>query len=631
MPTRKRAAAKRPRRISPRELSPSDLRWICRPSDHDLSGAEKDQSLIGIIGQERAIKALRLGIELYSPGYNIFVCASKAGGTGRASSVQKILNRIKGYCPLPPDRCYVHNFTKSDEPRLLELPRGCGEQLRSDMRRFSKVVQADLQSLLESEEHGKKRERIVSKYEGEGDRIIEKFERRAEREGFALKRVREGNVSRPELFPVLHGQATPIGDLERMVTEGKVPQRKAETIARQYQGLRQNLEETARRSRDLLSRMESEISDLEKKEARNVLQQRAEAMLRRYPADTAPRLAAYLQEVTEYLLERLDLFRRQTLSASPSAGATSGADESEDDGRLARHALQRLLDLLRVNVIFDSRRQEACPVVVETHPSYRRLFGYFEKALDPSGHWTSDFSRVRSGSLLAADGGYLVLTAEDLFEQRDVWAELKRTLISRSLSIHEELSNTLMPTVTLKPQPIPINIKVILIGHRELYEELLEHEPDFRKIFKVLAEFDEEMKLSDRTVRQYAAFIRRLCADESLGEFEPGAVAAVIEYGARLAGHQGKLSTRFGDIADLLREADYWRRQQGERRRVSARNVLTAVEEARRRRSLTEEKLRELIESEQIRVEVTGRRVGQVNGLIVHDTGSHMFGLPARI
>jgi hypothetical protein len=242
------------------ELAASQLRWSCRPSDPALRAGRRAHTLIGIIGQERAIRALSLGIRLYGPGYNVFVCGIT--GSGRASTVQKILDKIKHSCPLPPDRCYVHNFAKPDEPRLLELPRGLGPRLRSDMKRFARELRDSIASILESTGHTRRRERIMSRYEVEGDRLIERFERRAQKEGFALKRVRDGQVTRPELFPVLEGQALPLTDLEKMVLEGKVPQRRAEVILKNYQELRQTLEMTARRSRELLSRMETEISDL---------------------------------------------------------------------------------------------------------------------------------------------------------------------------------------------------------------------------------------------------------------------------------------------------------------------------------------------------------------------------------
>ncbi len=614
------ARAARPRR--PVELSPRDLRWTCPPSSRALS-TPRARSVIGTIGQERAIRALRLGIQLYAPGYNVFVCGIT--GTGRASTVKKILDRIKNNCPLPPDRCYVHNFSRPDEPRLLTLPRGLGPKLLTEMRRFVRDIRRAVPAILESDAHGRKRERIVSRYEGEGDRLIERLEQRAGKEGFALKRVRDEGVSRPELFPILQGQATALADVERLVVEGKLSPGRAQAIVRQYQQLHQTLENTARRSRELIARMEMELAELERREVRARVKERADAVLEAFPQATRETLAPWLDDVVEDIVSHRDLFRQKERPAPAAPDAGSGEPET------GRPALHGVLDRLRVNLIFDARRHPECPVIVETHPTYRRLFGYFERTLHASGHWSTDFTRIRAGSLLAADGGYLVVTAEDVFSPREIWMELKRCLMSRSLSILDEMAGTGMPSVSLRPEPIPVNVKVILIGQREIYELLIDNEPDFHKMFKVLADFDEEMDLNVDTLRQYAAFVRQLCAEEGLAPLEPSAMAAVAEQGARYAGRQDKLTARFGEIADVLREADYWRRQEPAARRVAARHVRLAIQESLDRSSQIEQKLQDMIRRGQILVQLRGRRVGQINGLVVHETGDHVFGLPARI
>jgi len=370
--------------------------------------------------------------------------------------------------------------------------------------------------------------------------------------------------------------------------------------------------------------MEAELAELDRKEVSALVKERTDAVAQSYPRGNGFSVERYLDDVRQAIVSRLEVFKRSQEAVETAAGPeTDGAGDDHSER-------QNLLDLLQVNLIFDSRRQGDCPVVVETHPTYRRLFGYFEKTVDASGHWSTDYTKIRPGSLLAADGGYLVITAEDLFSQHEVWTELKRTLISRSLSVIDEQAGTL-PTITMKPEPIPLNLKVILIGHRGSYETLITHEPEFRKIFKVLANFDEEMDLNSKTLRQYASFIRGICKDEGLAPFAASAVAAVAEFGARRAGHQGKLSTRFGEIADILREADYWRRQAGRGRRVLAAHVKQAIRESSQRRDLPERKLREMVRLGQIFIDVTGERAGQINGLVLEQVGGYVFGLPVRI
>ncbi|MBI3451129.1 MAG: AAA family ATPase [Acidobacteria bacterium] len=595
----------------PRRLTPAELRWTCDPSKYDLDVPESESRLIGIIGQERAIRAMKMGIELYSPGYNVFVCGIT--GTGRTSTVKRILDNIKSSCPLPLDRAYVHNFRQPERPSLVVLPRGRSREFRKDIERFRKNVGDAVPRLLESEEHNKRRERIIEKHEQEGDRLIEKFERRVEKEGFALKRVREGAISRPELFPMIAGQAVAVGDLERLQAEKKLTESQFRLIQKRYVALHTELESVARASRTILQHMESSIATAERDQVKNTLEEPAKAIGEKHGNKA---IEAYLADAIEHIAEKMDLFRPP---AVPPVQAAEGAETKED-----------ILSLLDVNVLLDNAEREHCPVVIENLPTYRRLFGYFDRDVDRSGHWTSDYRKIRGGSFLLADGGYLVLNAEDVFQQRGVWQNLKRSLVNRVVEIHEEDTPFQVPVSVVTPEPIPVNVKVILIGDTRTYHFLHQYDTDFRKIFKVLADFDYEMDNNRKNLRQYGAFIGKMCQDEGLAAFEPGALAAVAEYGARQAGRQGKLTARFGEISDLLREADYWRRREGGAT-VSARHIRTARDEADRRSGMWEEKVREMVTTGRLLIEVKGARVGQVNGLTVQDTGAHAYGMPARI
>jgi len=595
----------------PRKLTPSELRWTCDPSKYDLDVPESESRLIGIIGQDRAIRAMKLGIELYSPGYNVFVCGIT--GTGRTSTVKRILDNIKSSCPLPLDRAYVHNFRQPERPALVVLPRGRSREFRKDIERFRRSVADAVPRLLESEEHNKQRERIIARHEQEGDKLIEKFERRVEKEGFALKRVREGAISRPELFPMIGGQPVAVGDLTRLQAEKKLGEPQFRLIQKRYVALHGELESVARASRTILQHMESELASAEREQIKKTLEEPAKAIREKHGNKA---IDAYLADAIEHIAEKMELFRPP---AAPAAPAPEG-DETKED----------ILSLLDVNVLLDNAGREHCPVVIENLPTYRRLFGYFDRDVDRSGHWTSDYRKIRGGSFLLADGGYLVLNAEDVFQQRGVWQNLKRSLVNRVVEIHEEDTPFQVPVSVVTPEPIPVNVKVILIGDTRTYHFLHQFDTDFRKIFKVLADFDYEMDNNRKNLRQYGAFIGRMCRDEGLAPFEPAALAAVAEYGARQAGRQGKLTARFGEISDLLREADYWRRREGGAK-VSARHVRTAQDEADRRSSMWEEKVREMATSGRLLIEVKGSRIGQVNGLTVQDTGAHAYGMPARI
>ncbi len=605
-----------PREMKHRELKPTELRWTCDPSAHDLSVPSGNGRPIGIIGQDRAIRAMKMGMELYSPGYNVFVCG--ISGTGRTSTVKKILDNIKSSCPLPLDRCYVHNFKQPDRPRLVVLPRGKGREFRKEMGKFKSAVLTIVRRALDSEDHAKRREKLINRYEQEGDRLIEKFERRAEKEGFALKRVREGEVSRPELFPIVGEQAVPVADLEKLVHEKVLTASQAKGLTKRYVALRGELEAVAKEGRKILEKMESEVATLDRSRLRAALEEPARAIAERYDHET----------IREHVTDALDHFAQNNEFLALTQASQEPSLENGAGGQRAER--EELLDLLDVNVVLDNVGREHCPVVIENLPTYRRLFGYFEKVMDRSGLWATDFRKIRAGSLLKADGGYLVLNAEDVFRLPGVWQSLKRTLVNRALEIYEEGTPLQVPATTMTPEPIAINVKVILIGDKETYNTLYNNDRDFKKIFKVLADFDYEMDLNKKNLRQYAAFVGKMCQEEGLAPFEQGAVAAVAEYGARKAGRQGKLTARFGDISDLLREASYWCRKRGDRR-VGPHHVRAALRAAEQRSNLWQEKVREAITTGQLVIEVKGKQVGQINGLQVYDYGSYAFGVPARI
>jgi ATP-dependent Lon protease len=603
----------------PRELRPEELRWICDPSRYNLKVSEREARLVGIIGQDRAIEAMKVGIELYSPGFNVFVCG--IGGTGRTTTVKRILDNIKSSCPLPQDRAFVHNFTEPNRPRLIVLPRGQAVVFAGDMERFRKEVFSRVPRILESDHHVHRREKIIARHGAEGDRLVDRFDLKVKKEGFTIKRVSDGEVTRPELFPEIGGEPVSVPEIDDLVKAGKITAARASKITRRYAALRTELESLARETRKILESMETEVTALDRAEVTAAVREAVQQVALRHENAA---IRAWLDEGVAHLAESVGLAR-----PDPAQGDGDGDDELPTPS-VTTGGLRDFLALFEVNVVLDNTGREKCPVVVESLPTNRRLFGWFEKAMDTSGHWKTDFRKIRTGSLLEADGGYLVLNAEDVLRTGTVWRALKRTLVRGALEIHEEGTPLHIPATSMTPEPIPINVKVILIGDSTTYYALYNNDRDFRKIFKILADFDYEMELTRKSLRQYAAFVTRMCRDEGLAAFEPSAMAAVAEYGARKAGRQGKLTARFGEISDLLREADYWRRKAGAPK-VKAAHVQEAVRAGEIRNGLWEEKLRERVDRGQLLIDVKGRVTGQLNGLVIHDLGPHAFGLPSRI
>lgn len=592
-----------------REVLPEQLRWCCDPASFGFETTADLQPLEGIVGQDRAVKALRLGIELYGPGYNIFVCG--LSGTGRFTTVQEVLKGITPHCPPAPDRCYVHNFQRPEQPRLLDLPRGQAARFRKDVDRAIDFLITRLPQVLEGEQYQRGRGRILERYGSQEKEMLDTFSEQLKKERFALAEI--GGVG-TSVVPVLEGQPVPVERLDELVAGGKVDEAQARQLSGRQEQLQKQFIAIYRKTLELQRAMNLELELLEKETASVLVDSVIEDLKDKYKE-----VSDHLEAVRASILDNLALFKGQS-EAEEAEAAKAGRPVPADPYRL-----------YRVNVVLSHDDDEACPVIVETAPTYANLFGSVQRTYDFRGLAQSDFMDIRGGSVLQADGGYLIINALDALIEPGVWKTLKRTLIHGKLEI-QAVPEWLMPfsASALKPEPMPINVKVILIGEHYLYDLLYAHEEDFQQIFKVMADFDSEMKRSTQAVQQYGALLRKLCQEDGLCPFDKEAVAAIVEFGVRRAGRQDKISTRFSEIGDLAREACYWSRKEGSKV-VRRTDVERAIAERVERHNLVESKIQELIEKGVLLIDVTGARVGQVNGLSVYDMGSYAFGKPIRI
>lgn len=605
------------------ELKSEQLRWRCDCDRFEFETTESISPIEGIIGQERALKALRLGVELYGPGYNIFVCG--LSGTGRATTLRQILERISAKCELAPDRCYVNNFKNPDRPRLLVLGRGKAEAFRSDMEEAINALRDRIPRILDSEEFTTARNRILEHYARKERELLDEFTKRVEHEGFALAKVEVGPVAVPEVYPVIDGKMVPIDQLGPLVEAGKITDQQGVALQEKHQVLRQELAMLYRKTMELNKAMNQEVAELEREKASLFVSATLTVLKERY---TAPSVTAYLDEVQEHVLDNLALFK----SRSSSEEERSSGAEAQLVGA-ARPLAPAEADpfrAYRVNVIVAHAPEEGCPVIIETSPTHANLFGTIQRTVDIRGMVRSDFMDIKPGSLLQADGGYIIFNAMDAFTEPGVWKALKRALIHRKLEIQSGDWMFPLGGTGLKPEPIEVNVKVIMVGDRELYDLLYNYEEDFKKIFKIKADFDTEMELSDAAIDQYAALVRKLSEEDRLLHFDKTAIGAIVEYGVWRAGRKGKLTTRFSDIADLAREAHYFA-QQGGAAVVSREHVKLAIDAKVERHNLIESKIQEMIEKGVLLIDTTGTRVGQVNGLSVYDEGAYSFGKPVRI
>jgi predicted ATP-dependent protease len=603
------------------ELPPAKLRWRCELSRIPFETTAQAELREGFIGQERALRALKMGVELTAPGYNVFVCG--LAGTSRGGTIASMIEKLHPRTKQSLDRCYVNNFKIADRPRLLSLSRGQANGFKKDMQAGIDFLRRRIPQVFEGEPFQRQKGRIVERFTVREKELMDDFTRRIAREQFALGHMQVGAVALPEIFPVLEGQMVPIEDISKMVHEGKLEAPVAEAIERKYEQFRQEFTVVYRKTLTLSRELASELSYLEQEAASVLVDGAIEELKEKYPGTG---VEEYLEEVRHHLLDNLGPFKEREGESESEGGSEPPDGLPKLPGLPERDPFR----VYGVNVILAHGDEDASPVIFETTPTYANLFGTIQRAYDTRGGWTSDFMDLRGGSLLRADGGFLIMYSLEALSETGVWRALKRTLNHSRLEIQPLEMFYPFGGSALKPEAVQLDVKVILIGDRELYEVLYQYEEDFRKIFKVRVEFDEEMHMSDGVIAEYAGRLRALCEKEKLWPFDRGAFAAMLEYGVRRAGRRNKVTARFVDMADLAREAHYAAAAAGETV-VRAAHVREALASKMERHNLIETRVREMIEEGTLLVDVSGERVGQVNGLSVLEIGGYAFGKPVRI
>ena len=597
------------------EVPVEKLRWRCVPESFPFQTTEEVQPCTEIIGQERALKAIRLGLELDSLGYNIFIVGLV--GTGRNTTIKSLLEEIDKTGKIPEDLCYVNNFKDPDQPRCICLPAGKGKAFKKDMEDLIESLKKNVPLVFESEDYQKQRREMVEKHREREKGMVKDFEARAKKEGFTVVQVQVGPFTRPDVVPVVAGNPMPLDQLENLVDQGQYPKESFDLLKNKYSQLSTEMEQVLKETRKVEKTIQEEMAGLDKSAISHLVEGAVGDIREKYQE---PKIQTYLEEVRNSILENPSRF--QPKSETP---------QMPMPGLVLPPQVDTFIEF-QVNVIVDNAETKGAPVIIETSPTYRNLFGTIERNIDRmGGSWKADFTKVKSGSFLKANGGYLVLNALDAFIEPGVWIALKRTLRNRTMEMQSfDPFYLFASSSALKPEPIDVKVKVVMIGDAYLYETVYAVDEDFKKIFKIKADFDTVMERKDETQLKYAEFIRKICSDEKLLPFDRSGVAAVIEYGVRLAGRQKKLSTEFHRITDILREASYWAKKDGSSL-VAERHVDQAIAEKIYRKRMIEEKIQEMIDDGIILIDAAGSKVGQVNGLSVYDMGEYSFGKPSRI
>lgn len=596
-----------------KEVSIKDLRWRCDPDSLGFQTTDQVKPAKEIIGQARALNALRLGLDMKHFGYNIFVTGFS--GTGRTTTIKRLLQEFASRPAQLTDKCYVHNFKNTDAPIMITLPAGKGCAFKEEMKLLIEELVKNIPAVFESRRYQEQRKALLEHFQNRQRSVLKDFEKKVKEKQFELIQVQMGPIVKPEISPVVNGQTIGIEQLRQMVEKGEFPQDQYKVIAENYAALEAQMELVFREMRNIERKARESFEKLDAEIALPIVQESIDTIRTRYDN---PKLQAYLNEVQESIMSALSRFKKE--EPQPEAALLPKTEPPEEDQFLE----------YQVNVLVDNSATKGIPIVIETNPRYRNLFGTIERIFEKGGAWKTNFMQIKAGSLLEADGGYLVLNALDTLIEPGVWPDLKRTLRHEKVEIHSYEAFYGMGASGLKPEPIDLHLKVIMIGDAELYQLLYTRDDDFKKIFKVRADFDVEMPKNTGSVSDYISFIKMITDDEKLKPFDKTAVAEVIEFGVRMAGRQSKLSTRFNVIADVLREANYWA-EQDHSKVVSRWHVVKAIEERIERVNLIEEKIQEMITDGTIMIDTEGAKPGQVNGLSVYDLGEYVFGKPSRI
>ncbi|MEQ2129312.1 AAA family ATPase [Caldanaerobacter subterraneus KAk] len=583
------------------KLRVEKLKRYIDPAILDFETTDEVPALEGIIGQDRAQKAMEFGVKIKQKGYNIFITGIT--GTGRTSFAATYIKEIAKKEKRPNDWVYVYNFEKPSQPIAIELPAGLGKEFKKDMEEFVEQLQKDIPKAFESDSYEMQKGEIVKKYQEKKNELIENLNELARNYGFVLRDTRTGLIS----IPVIEGRQINQEEFQQLEEEvRKEIEKKAAEFEVKAMQVWKEIQLLDKQAREEIKKLDNDIGLF----AVGHLIDELKAKYSEHESVTN-----YLESVKKDILENIDSFKAIDGEASPFPFLR------KEKGFLKKYM---------VNLFVDNSNTEGAPVVFEYNPNYNNLVGNIEYESD-FGVATTDFTKIKAGALHKANGGYLILQAKDVLSYPFAWDALKRSLKTEKVII-ENISSQygFLSISSLKPEPIRLSVKVILIGTPYLYYLLYNYDEDFSKLFKVKVDFNEEMELNEENIRKLSSFIKTHCIEDNLKPFDKTAVARVIEYSTRLSEDQNKLSTRFNEIVEVLYEADAWATLEGSEV-VTEEHVKKAIEEKIKRVNKLEEKMLEYFKKDIYLVEVTGERVGCVNGLAVIDLGDYEFGKPSKI
>lgn len=592
-----------------KELHYTELKNGCDPKVFPFQTTEGVSPLEGgIIGQERAVKAFDFGLMVKMKGYNIFM--SGPSGTGKTTYAKASTERLAATEPVPYDWCYVYNFQNPRSPLALRFEPGFGKQFCDDMSELVQLFKTEIQKAFRSEDYEKQKSELLKSFEEKRDDYMKAMSDMAKEQGFQVKSTNSGIY----FMPVVEGKTINEEEYEKLEEEEKGRIDGASDLVQEQASV------MMRDIRDLEKESKKCIDDLDYKVGMFAIGHHVNSVQEKYK--NYSRVIQYINAVKEDVLDNIDEFFEE--------------DEEPDENlsallpMLSKKQNEDITLKYNVNLIVDHSETQGAPVVVHFNPTYYNLMGEIEYDSE-FGNLTTDFMKIKGGLLHKANGGYLLVQAQDILTSPQAWEAIRRVIKTNEISmdaLREQTGAIVAPT--LRPQPIPADLKIIMIGSSYYYEVLSTYDDEFDKFFKIRADFDYEMNRNDGNVLQLAQFIAAFVKREKTAEFDVSAVCSIVEYSSRVAERQDKLTTRFNYLAEILGEAATWAGIQGDTL-ITAEHMKKAIYEKDQRLRMYEEKLGEMLDENVIMIDTKGKEIGQINGLAVLDMGSYAFGNPSRI
>lgn len=587
------------------ELSYRDLKMVCDQKMFKFETTKELEPINDGIGQERGIKALEFGISVDVKGYNLYI--EGPSGVGKTMYTKNYLDSISSKKKVPNDWCYIYNFQNPNEPIAVSLPAGQGKEFKESMEGFIKEVKKDIKKTFNADDFEKEKALIKKEFEEKREVVLTKLNEDSQKHGFQVKSAQNGIY----MMPVVEGKVIQEEEFDKLDEEIKKQyEEKSVIVQQQIMDAISVIKQIERQSDKKVSEWQANVALLTVNAHINYIKSK-------YKRNK--KITQFLNDVKQDVLKNVSYFLEEDKAPNPQQMQQGPAQRKQDP----------CLNY-RVNLFIDNSDREGCPVVMDSNYSFQNLFGKLEYE-NYYGSLKTDFTMLKPGLMHKANGGYIIFQAKDLLSNGMCYEELKRVLRIKELSIDNTMEQrSSMAMISLKPEPIPLDLKVILIGNSNIYHTLLSIDSDFRKLFKIKVEFEETAPINEENVNKLARFVHTFCEQEELPPLDRTAMARIVEYASRLAGDNDKLSTRFTDIAQVVGEAGTWAKL-SKNKIVTEDIVNKALAERVERIKKYDARYIEMIKENTLLINTTGSCIGELNGLTVLTIGDYTFGKPAKI